>query len=183
MTVDPAKLVVIGKITTVYGVKGWVKVHSYTEPMENFLGYKEFFIKRNNQWEPLAIAKGKHHGKGLIALIGGVDDREQARLYCQCEVAVNVDQMPSLEEDDFYWHQLEGLKVYSSDGNQQQLDKVLLGKVHHMMETGSNDVMVVRSCAGSIDRKERLIPWLPEQVIQDVNLEQGTIEVNWDPEF
>ena len=177
---DTSRLVVVGKITTVYGVKGWVKIHSFTEPMENIFGYQSCYLERDGQWQPLEFDAGKLHGKGLIAQIKGVSDREQARLYCQCNIAVSADEMPALEGDDFYWHELEGLLVYthSSEGEEQ-----LLGKVSHLMETGANDVLVVRKCKGSIDRRERLIPWLPEQVVQEVDIEAGRMQVDWDAEF
>ena len=177
---DSPELKVIGKITSVYGVKGWVKVHSYTEPMDNILAYPSCFLQRNGSWQPLVFAAAKHHGKGLVALIDGVSDREQARLYCQCDIAIPAADMPALEKDDFYWHQLQGLEVITTDLEGQQQ---LLGKVQSMMETGANDVLVVRASKGSIDKRERLIPWLPEQVVKHVDIAAGTILVSWDAEF
>ena len=180
MTVDPSELVVVGKITTVYGVKGWVKVHSYTQPMENLLAYRSCYLERNGSWEPLIFEAAKRHGKGLVALIEGVNDREQARLYCQCTIAIPVADLPETEEDEFYWHQLEGLEVYTTGPDNQQL---LLGTVLYMMETGANDVMVVKGNKDSIDKDERLIPWLPDQVIKDVDIDAGLIRVDWPHDF
>ena len=184
MDADAAGLVVVGRITTVFGVKGWVKVHSYTEPMENILGYRSWYVERKDgqkgEWQPIEIEDAKRHQKGLIALIEGVSDREQARSYCQCDIAVPEREMPELEQGDFYWHQLEGLKVYSCDAEGREL---LLGKVDHLMETGANDVVVVKACEGSIDQRERLIPWLPDQVIKQVDIDGGAIRVDWDSEF
>ena len=177
---EAADLVVVGKITTVFGVKGWLKIHSYTEPMENILGYESLFLNRNGRWQPVEFEDFKRHQKGLIGLIKGIDDRDKARVYCQCELAVDAAEMPPLEDGDFYWHQLEGMQVYSTGTEGQQR---LLGIVDHMMETGSNDVMVVRQCQGSIDDRERLIPWLPEQVIKTVDEQARTIVVDWDPDF
>jgi 16S rRNA processing protein RimM len=179
MAVNPDELVVVGKITTVYGVKGWVKVHSFTEPMENIFGYPNCYIERDGQWRQIALEDGKKHGKGLISRIEGVQDREEARLYCQCNIAVPAGDMPPLEDDEFYWHQLEGLKVLTTVNDED----VLLGKVSHLIETGANDVLVVRKCAGSIDRQERMIPYVPEQYVLDIDLEAGVIRVDWDPEF
>lgn len=184
MDADTAGLVVVGRITTVFGVRGWVKIHSYTEPMENILGYQSWYIQRKDgqksEWQPIEIEDAKRHQKGLIALIEGVSDREQARSYCQCDIAVPEQEMPELEQGDFYWHQLQGLKVYSSDAEGREL---LLGQVDHLMETGANDVVVVKACEGSIDQRERLIPWLPEQVIKEVDIDGGVIRVDWDSEF
>lgn len=177
---DSSEFVVIGKITSVFGVKGWVKVHSYTEPMENLLAYKNCYLQQNSTWQSLKFSDLKYHGKGLVALIDGVDDREQARLFCQCDIAIVKADMPALPKEDYYWHQLEGLQVFttSADGKSS-----LLGKVGYVMETGANDVLVVNPSEGSIDQQERLIPWLPDQVVKQVDLDSQSINVEWDPEF
>lgn len=180
MTIDSSELAVIGKITTVYGVKGWVKVHSYTEPMENLFGYTDFLIERNGSWSPVVFAEYKRHGKGLVARIDGVDDRDIAATFTRCNIAVRLSALPDLEEDEFYWHQLEGLKVLTTGPDGESL---LLGIVSHMLETGANDVMVVCKCPGSIDKQERLIPYLPDQFIHRIDIEAGEIRVDWDPEF
>ena len=180
MTIDPNELVVIGKFTTVYGVKGWVKVHSYTDPMENLFSYAGFLVERNGNWSPVVFAENKRHGKGLVARIAGVDDRDIAATYTACNIAISLSALPSLEEDEFYWHQLEGLKVLTTGVDGESL---LLGVISHMLETGANDVMVVRKCPGSIDKQERLIPYLPDQFIEHIDLEAGEVRVDWDPEF
>jgi len=185
MSDDLANLQVVAKITAVYGVKGWVKIHSYTDPIENFMAFRDCYLDSGDQWEPIDFESVKRHGKGLVALIDGVDDREQARSYCQRDIAVSSKEFPRLSGDDFYWHQLPGLAVYSTGDGGVQL---LLGRVDHVMATGANDVLVVRPCRGgngadSIDDTERLIPWIKGQVIQRVDLEAGAIQVDWDPAF
>ena len=180
MATDSSELVVIAKITSVYGVKGWVKVHSFTDPIENLLGYKDLYLERAHEWQPLDFEAAKRHGKGLVALVKGVADRDQAQLYCQCNIAIPVGDMPAVAEGEYYLHQLEGLQVFSTgDSGEEQL----LGKVDQMLETGANDVLMVKACQGSIDKRERLIPWLTEQVIQEVDLEAGLIRVDWDADF
>jgi 16S rRNA processing protein RimM len=173
-------MVVIGKITSVYGVKGWVKVHSYTEPMENILGYQSCYIDRGSRWDPLDFKAIKHHGKGFVALIDGLSDRDKAQHYCQCNIAIPLSEIPVLKDGEFYWRELKGLKVFAIRPDEEEL---LLGTVHEMMETGANDVLVVRQSKGSIDKRERLIPWLPEQVIITVDIDAGSIRVDWDIEF
>jgi len=168
--------VIVGRITSVYGVKGWVKIYSHTQPMENILSYKPWLLKLDGKWTEVKIAEGKRHGKGIIARLAGVSDRDVARKYCEMDIAVYDSQLPELEDGEFYWSQLEKLKVYTLDG-------VLLGRVNHLIETGSNDVLVVRKCEGSLDKRERLIPYLPDQVIHEIDLEAGTLRVDWDPEF
>lgn len=175
--VDP---VVIGRLTGVYGVKGWLKVFSFTEPMDNFLSYRKCFIQRQGQWQPLAIEDGRPHGKGLVVKLRGVDDPEAARHFTGCDVAVSVGELPALDDDEFYWHELEGLQVFVDTAERGRL---LLGRVDHLLETGANDVLVVKPCEGSIDQRERLLPYLPEQVVLAIDLDAGEMQVDWDPEF
>ncbi len=172
-------LITVGKVSTVYGVKGWVKLYSFTDPMTNLLDYEALFLKRAGQWQPVTILEGRRHGKTLIAALDGVADREQARELAGCELAVSRKELPELPNDEFYWHQLEGLLVSVKAGR----DNLLLGKVDHLLETGANDVLVVTPCEGSIDDRERLIPYLPDQVIREIDLAAGTMVVEWDPEF
>lgn len=180
MATNPSEPLVIGKITSVYGVKGWVKIHSYTEPMENFFSYSEWLLKRNGQLTPIVFEEWKRHGKGLIALIDGVYDRDLAASYCKFDVAVSAKELAELESGDYYWHQLEGLRVYSQYGDQPPC---LLGVVSYLFETGANDVMTVKPCDGSIDQQERLIPYMPDLYVKQVDLDQGQMTVDWDPEF
>ncbi|MGL6162641.1 ribosome maturation factor RimM [Microbulbifer sp.] len=171
-----ADLVTAGRITAVYGVRGWVKVHSYTEPMDNILQFPEWWLEGGDGWEPLQIDGGRRHGKGLIAHIKDVDDRDRAARYCQRDIAIRSDAMPPLAEGEYYWHQLEGLRVVSEfEGRSCDF-----GRVERLMETGANDVLVVR---GREDGRERLIPYLPGEYITDIDLDSGVITVVWDPAF
>ena len=167
--------VVVAKVSTVYGVKGWVKIHSFTDPIENFLGFSDYQLRKKGRWQKIELDECRRHGKGIVAHIKGVDDRELAREYCGLELGVSAEQLPDLAEDEFYWHQLIGLKVFASEQ--------LLGLVDHMIETGANDVMVVRRCEGSLDDRERLIPYLPGDFVQSVDLQSGVITVDWDSDF
>ncbi|WP_295800921.1 ribosome maturation factor RimM [uncultured Microbulbifer sp.] len=171
-------LVTVGRITSVYGVRGWVKVHSYTEPMDNILQFSPWQLQGpdGQTWQTIEIDEGKRHGKGLIVHIKGVDDRDLAAQYCQRDIAVSGSELPSLDEGEYYWHQLQGLQVVS----QYEGREYRFGQVQRMMETGANDVMVVR---GGDDGRERLIPYLPGEYITDVDLDTGVITVCWDPEF
>ncbi|HEY8567954.1 MAG TPA: ribosome maturation factor RimM [Microbulbifer sp.] len=174
-------LVTVGRITAVYGVRGWVKVHSYTEPMENILDFSGWWLQApgaggQEGWQPLEIDAGKRHGKGLVVHIKGVDDRDIAATFCQRDIAVAGSEMPQLEDGEYYWHQLQGLQMISQfEGREYRF-----GEVVRLMETGANDVMVVR---GGEDGRERLIPYLPGEFITKVDLEAGLIFVDWDPEF
>ncbi len=177
---SPDNLVLLGRIGAVYGIKGWVKIQSYTEPKEGILSYPLWWIRSGNQaWQPVKLVDGRVHGKGLVASLEGCNDRNRAQSYCGAEIAVDKDLLPVLDEDDYYWHQLEGLKVVAVSGG----NPVLLGRVDHIMATGANDVLVVRACEGSVDQRERLIPYLQQRVVKRIDLEVGEIQVDWDPEF
>ncbi len=177
---NPEKLITVGSISAVYGVKGWVKVYSHTNPMENILNYKHWIIDRNGRVETVEIDQGRRHGKGLIAHIVGCNDRELARSYCNSQIMITADEMPTIADDEIYWHQLENLDVFTRT---QAGDNVLLGKISHLMETGANDVLVIHPSKGSMDKRERLVPWLIDQVVLEVNPEKGFIRIDWDPEF
>ena len=169
-------LVVLGRFTSPYGVQGWIKVYSFTDPMENILKYNSWQVECDGRLTPVKPEAGKRHGKGLIAKLAGVNTPEEARLWNGREIKVPKSELPQLETGEYYWSQLENLLVYTESG-------VLLGRVSHLMETGANDVLVVKGTAESIDREQRLIPWLPDQVVKEVDLNSGTMRVDWDPDF
>lgn len=167
---ESAELVTVGRISGLFGVKGWVKVYSFTDPRENILGYNPWYVTRDGEWQEMKLAEGQRHGKGIIARLESCEDRDAASLLVGAEIALRRDQLPSLKQGEYYWSDLVGLKVVTTEG-------VELGIVDHLLETGSNDVLVVRG-----DR-ERLVPYIREQVVTRIDLEDGVIEVDWDPEF
>jgi 16S rRNA processing protein RimM len=173
-------VLVVGKITGCYGVKGWVKIHSYTDPQESLLGFGKWMIRRRGVDEPIAFDDGRAQGKGLVAHIAGVDDRTHAESYRGLEIAVQGSSLPKLAAGDYYWSQLQGLQVWCREPVQAVgEERLLLGTVDYLIETGANDVLVVKPSAGSIDERERLIPYLPGDVVTRVDLEQAVIEVDW----
>jgi len=167
---------IVGKITSFFGVRGWVKVHSFMEPDDNILKSKEWNLKVGGKWQSVKIDQGRRHGKGIVVLIDGCSSREDAERYLRADIEVRKDSLPYLTNGEYYWHQLQGLQVITV------LD-VRLGTVSHLMETGSNDVLVVQGNSDSVDDKERLLPYLPDQVIKSIDLDAGEIRVDWDPEF
>jgi 16S rRNA processing protein RimM len=174
-----ADLLVIGKITGIFGVKGWVKVHSYTDPLENFLNYKDWLVDAREGWKRIEFDRGRRHGKGLVAHIKDVDDRSIAEAYLKSEVAIHPEQLKSLPEGEYYWNQLQGLDVWALSGEGREL----LGSVAYLLETGANDVLVVKSSETSLDDRERLIPYLQGEVVQLIDLDAGYMDVIWDKEF
>lgn len=175
-TPDAAEdFIVLGKITSVHGVRGEVKVYSFTDPIDNLLDYRHWTLRREGETRQVELARGRLHGKVLVAKLKGLDDREEARTYAGFDICVSRDQLPGLGDDEFYWYQLVGLKVINQD---QQL----LGCVDHLLETGANDVMVLKPCAGSLDDRERLLPYT-EQCVLEVDLAAGEMQVDWDADF
>ncbi len=164
------ELLELGKISGVFGVKGWVKVYSYTDPREGITNYSPWRVKLKGQWREYTVEAGQRQGKTVIAKLEGIDDRDQAMLLSGGLIAIRPDQLQPLAEGEYYWHQLEGLQVVNLQG-------VELGIVDHMMETGANDVMVVKG-----DR-ERLIPFTRGHTVERIDLDEGVITVDWDPEF
>lgn len=174
-----SNLVSVGRIGTVFGVKGWLKVQSNTEPAERILDYNPWWLKTRHGVKKVEIDEGKPHGNMFVVHIKGLDDRELAREFCQVDIAVERDQMPELAEGEFYWHQLQGLVVISEYEGQTSR----LGTVQRLLETGANDVLVVQGDAESVDQRERLVPYVPEQFIKSIDLAAGEVIVDWDPEF
>ena len=168
-------LVVLGKIVSVYGIRGEVKVYSYTDPLDNLLDYRHWTLTRDGEVRQVELASGRLHNKVLTAKIKGLDDREEARGYAGFLICVPRSLLPALQEDEFYWYQLEGLRVVNQAGQ-------LLGTVDHLLETGANDVLVVKPCAGSVDDRERLLPYT-EQCVLKVDLPAGEMRVDWDVDF
>lgn len=167
---------VLGRITSPYGVHGWVKVMSFTEPMDNILGYERWQLSKDGRSFEVSVQSGKRHGKGIVVKIDGCDDRDQAVNLGGSLVQVDTESLPKLGSGDYYWHQLEGLLVNAVSGEN-------LGVVDHLIETGSNDVLVVKATAESIDERERLVPYLPGQVVKSVDIDGKLIVVDWDIEF
>lgn len=164
-------LVIIGRVGAVHGVKGAVKVHSFTEPKEQILDYHPWLIHHNHQWQALKVLSTHWHGQFLLVQFENFSDRDEVRLLTNADIAVSRSQLAPLAENEYYWRDLIGLTVYTPDGT-------LLGVVDSLLETGANDVLVVKN-----DKKEHLIPYLLGQFIQEINLEEKRIIADWDPEF
>lgn len=162
------KVVPIGHICGVHGVKGWVRIYSLTEPREAIFEYQPWLLDESRV--EVNIEQGVKHGKHLIALLENVNDRDQAESQVNRTISVYRDQFPELPESEFYWTDLLGLTVQLEDGTG-------LGTIDRMLATGANDVMVVQG-----DR-ERLIPFVRGPYVKRVNLDDGIIVVDWDPEF
>lgn len=172
---SPAAPVIVGKITAQYGVKGWIKVYSYTRPAEQILGYRRWVLAERpdaSDWQAVRVVSGRRQSQKLLAKLAGVDDRNTSAGLAGKWVAIAPSQLSCLPEGEYYWSDLIGLAVVNRDG-------VELGRVDHLVETGANDVLVVRRDG---EAKERLVPWSPDAII-DVDTEGRRIRVGWDADF
>ncbi|CFU93033.1 ribosome maturation factor RimM [Yersinia pseudotuberculosis] len=173
----PDQPIVLGKMGSTYGIRGWLRVFSSTENAESIFDYQPWFIQQAGKWQHVELEDWKRHSQDLIIKVKGVDDREAANLLTNCEIIVDSTQLPALEENDYYWKDLMGCQVVTTTGYE-------LGKIIDMMETGSNDVMVVKAnLKDAFGMKERLVPFLHGQVIKKVDLTAQRVEVDWDPGF
>lgn len=165
------RLLLLGRIVGLFGVAGWVKVESYTEPRARILKYRPWLLKTGGRESEVGEVKGRAHGKGIVATLPGVGDRDAAMPWIGAEIWVPRSALPKPKRGEYYWADLEGLDVVTSDG-------VALGKVSHLFSTGANDVVVVRD-----GERERMIPFVLEQYVRKVDLGAGRIVVDWDAEF
>jgi len=152
-------------------VQGWVKIYSDTQPRENILSYKPLYLKQNGEWLEWELERGRSHGNTVVAKLSGCNDRESARLLMGSDIAVKRSQFAdSMKSGEYYWTDLKGLTVISKEG-------AVLGQVDHLFETGSNDVLVVKG------ERERLVPYIWQQVVLEVDLPKGQMIVDWDMDF
>lgn len=173
----PTNPIVLGKLGAAYGIRGWLKVFSSTEHAESIFDYQPWFIQRSGQWQHIELEDWKHHNKDIILKLKGVDDRDAATLLTNFEIVVDSAQLPELDNNEYYWKDLMGCQVVTLQGYN-------LGTITDMMETGSNDVIVIKAnLKDAFGIKERLVPFLDGQVIKKVNLKSKLIEVDWDPGF
>jgi 16S rRNA processing protein RimM len=169
-----SELIVVGKISSAHGIKGWVNVYSYTNPVTNILQYQPWFLASRgakDAWTPINVIASRPQGKQVVAQFEGCQDRNQAELYRGLEIAINRSQLPKLAHSGYYWIDLIGLTVVTVSGEE-------LGQVDSLIATGANDVLIVKGKG-----KEHLIPYVQDEFVQEVDLESRRITVDWDPNF
>ncbi len=164
------RLVLLGRIAGVFGVQGWVKIESFTEPRDNILRYHPWRVRRGGNETLVAKPQGRAQGRGVVVHLPGTADRDAAAALVGAEIWIERDRLPKSRKGEWYWADLEGLEVSTVDG-------VRLGTVSHLVATGANDVLVVSG------ERERLIPFLPGSTVAEVDLAARTIRVDWDPDF
>ena len=163
--------VLLGLINGLFGVKGWVKVYSYTRPRAKIVEYQHWYLG-NEFNQPIRVEQGRSHKGGVVAKLKGIDDRDTAVALLDSEIWVADDQLVTLPNNEYYWYQLIGLEVRDTENKP-------LGSIKDLIETGANDVMVVRGKG----KAEHLIPYIQGQVIKSIDLEKKCMVVDWDTDF
>ena len=169
--VQENSVVLIGRMASAFGIKGWVKVSSYTSPPENILQYAPWQLRQSNSGKIVRTAElieAKKHGKGLVVKFAGIEDRDQADSIKGLEIVVERSQLPESDDGLYYWADLAGLQVETAEGKP-------LGRVEQMLEAGAADVMLVCGEANS----RHMIPFIRDEIILAVDLDAGIIRVNW----
>jgi 16S rRNA processing protein RimM len=163
-------MILMGRVSGLFGVKGWLKIYSHAAPREGILDYKVWYLMRDGNWQPFRVAAGQRQGKSVVAHLEGYDDRDQATPLLGSDIAIRREQLPALADGEYYWSDLEGLRVVNLQG-------IELGVVSYLFETGANDVLVVKG------ERERLIPYTLGMAVKSVDLQDGLLTVDWDPDF
>lgn len=168
-----SETVVIGKIGAPYGVKGWVKINSYTQDGQNIFTYSPWLVGK----QETLVSQWRMHNKSMVAKLDGIDTRDDAESIKNLDIEIAAEQLPTLSEDEFYWRELIGMTVVTDKGYH-------LGQVKDVFATGANDVLQVKANHNdAFGQKERLLPVLFDQVILNVERTTSTITVDWDPAF
>jgi len=167
--IPSSKRLLVGTINGLFGVQGWVKIFSHTQPRKNILSYKPWHIQIDEQWQILEIVNGREQSKTIVAKIKDIDNREQARAMIGIDVYIEKSQLLKLKKGEHYWEDLIGLEVINRSN-------FVLGKVQNLMETGVNYVLIVQG------EKEHWVPYI-EPFLCEVNIEKQQILVDWDEDF
>ena len=170
----PDETILVGKISGLLGVRGWMKVCSWMRPPQQIFDFRSWWLSREGADEAdsrvcYEVLAGRSHGKGLVVQLQHCENRDQAAELVSRQIYVATDEFPCLADGEYYWHQLIGLEVK----NQQQ---VVLGVVKELLETGANDVLVISG------ERQRLLPYIPSVVLA-IDLANRQIKVDWDPDF
>lgn len=163
----PARVpVVLGRVSGVFGTRGWLKIYSYTRPRDNIFNYSAWQLCDRGAWHSFALAEHRRQGAALVVRLAGIDDRDAAAGLIGRDIGVDRDVLPDNAAGEYYWADLIGLQVVNQDG-------IALGSVTRLLETGANDVLVIDG------PRQRLIPYVIERYVVAVDLAERRMIVDW----
>ena len=165
------RMITVGRLHGAFGVRGEVKLESFTDPLRSIARYQPWILRDargiERACEGVRVREG---GKGLIATMPGIEDKDAADALRGTEVLVPRSALPPPAEGEFYWVDLEGLRVVNVEGTD-------FGIVSHLFSTGANDVLVAQG------ERERMIPFVLPDYIRSVDFEAGVVTVDWGADF
>ena len=162
------KKIYLGKITGVHGIKGWLKIQSFSSPPENILNYPSWIINNQGEEDFYSIEQGRKQNNKIVVKLEKIDDRNTAESLINSKIQIQRSDLPKLSNENYYWSDLVGLSVLNSE-------ETVIGKIESLIETGANDVMVIIT-----SKDERiLIPFVIHEIIKEVNLELNYIKIDW----
>jgi 16S rRNA processing protein RimM len=171
LSLSEQELLHVGKISGVFGIKGWVKVFSFTGYREDILQYSPWQLKKNGVTKHMEIVTGQLQNQLVVAQLKGIDDRNAAEALIGWEIFIEKSQLPPVKENEYYWSDLIGLQVENTEG-------VVLGVIDNLLETGANDVIVVQG-----EERQHAIPFLQPQIVLEIDLAARKMRVDWDADF
>lgn len=162
---DPERKVLLGQVGATFGVQGWVKIHSYTDPPENILDYGPWQICRAGAWREIEVEDGRVTAKGVLAKFAGVNTPEDARLEAGAQIAVRRNELPPAAPGEYYWSDLEGLDAVGQDGTP-------LGRIEEFRTTPAGALVVIKG------EREHWVPFVKERIVS-VDLDAGRVVLDW----
>ena len=159
------EFILVASVGKPVGLKGWAKVNSFTRPPENLFNFKNFFLDVDGDKENINIDKFSKSGKNYILKVESLDSIEEIERLKNKEIFIKSEDLPKLKENEFYWKDLIGMEV-------RQIDGTVIGVVVEIIETGSDDVLVVEK-----NNKKELIPFNFGEIIKEVS--DNSITVDW----
>lgn len=172
---DASELIKIATLKKPYGIKGWLWVFSETDNRADVFKMSPWWMKTATGFKPLTVANWREQGAGLVASFVEIPDRNVAETMNGTTVWVHKDNLPTLDEDEYYWSDLVGLTVINEQGEN-------LGVIKEMFETGAHAIISVKPTADSLDKEERLIPWHSDVVLK-VDLVAQVMNVAWGSDY
>jgi 16S rRNA processing protein RimM len=162
--------ILIARVVGAFGVRGEVKLQSFTDPLKQVLKYQPWILIHQGLEKEISDIRARETNKGLTVFFPGIEDRDAAEAMKGAEVWVARSSLPTPKAGEFYWVDLEGMQV-------QNLEGVAFGKVSHLFNNGANDVMVVSG------ERKRLLPFVMNDYIKQIDFDTQKIVVDWDADF